>query len=214
MQILAKRRTRITNISPLKDCSIKSVSRAITDELGSIPSQCSSRQRFIPFIRERDAIGRLILPSFLPEIKSSKPRKTKNSLLKFEIKPRRLIKNNYKGDIPPIGAYEVQTSWIKKSFSHKNLVVCSPIAPNSAVQNTPTPKKSLSLVKSKSSASLNRKNKSVEPRKKVVWDELPIFSTPEQITAILSFAQEKREILGLQDGITKSLKKLKQSYFL
>jgi hypothetical protein len=215
MQKNQKRCTRKHILSPLKDTSIKSVSKTIADELKSVPSKYSTNQTFIPFIHERDAIGRLILPSFIRKSKLKKHSPKNVVLLKsFEPKPKRSpLRNSYKGDIPPIGLYDIKENWIKRSFSNKSLGNITPVTKNQ-VDSAKSVIQMKVIPKSDSLQCLKRKKSSVPPRKKGIWEEIPILNSPEQLSTILSFKNEKRRVRGVHVSITKSLEKLKEDYYL
>ena len=108
MNFLKKRRLKIREISPVNDCSVISVSKLITSETKDIPSQYSSQKKFIPFIRERDAIGRLIITESVAKFKlDSSIQSLKPSQSKSSIKAK-LTKKKYRGDIPPVGYYKIE----------------------------------------------------------------------------------------------------------
>lgn len=211
MQILAKKRLKRRSITPVNNSSVKSLYRLIETDTGPIPSQYSSQQKFIPFVRERDAIGRLITIDSMPKLKINKTFVNKSPI--SVLKPKTKQKNNYKGDVPPIGLYTKQENWIKKSFSNKTLKIFFPVVPTSVTRKTLTPKEVVHYAKPITGA-VKKENQSVQPRKKGIWEDIQIYNTPDIIKNILSFKKEVKSIVKCQLNISKSLEKLKNEYFL
>jgi hypothetical protein len=213
MLVFPKRKLRIRKITPVNDCSIKSVSNLIEKEEGVIPSQYSSHHKFIPFIRERDTVGRLIKSDSTSHIKPSKPYSYKSPVQKTTSKAK-LRQNNYKGSIPPIGSYNVNEKWIKSSFSHKVLSIIPKKSQSNTNIRTTSPQEHYNQKTIKPDETFKRKQYSVPPRKKGIWEELPLYNTPDEMNFILSFKSQKKDIVSHQLSISKSLKKLRDDYYL
>lgn len=214
------KRLRPKASSPTSDSSVLNITKILEDEIGPIPSKFSANQNFIPFIRERDSIGRLLCvfktKKTKGKTKSQSKKPEKNSwLLKPNIKTKKkLISQKYKGDIPPVGLYNLQEKWIKKSYSNKTLSTFSSVLPPANINRSLTPTVFAKVTKQKTQSPMSRKTSSVAPRKKGIWESLPVYNTPEQISTILSFKVEKQDIMARQLNISQSLEKFKTGYFM
>jgi len=141
---------------------------------------------------------------FFPRIKI-KQRKILN-----QPKTGKLIdKNVYKGETPAVGSYSVSRSWIKNSFSVKQLPVSSqPTITHTKVIAKPPIK---AILKPNH---LTRPSKSeIRPRPHGIWEDFPLYSTPDSISSILSFQSERQQIANYQLKISESLKKLQNSLY-
>ena len=215
-------RLRRKETSPVNDCSVASLSKIIQSETDSIPSKYASQQKFIPFFRERDAIGRLLTPEAIPENKTyTKSIKAIHShapttITKPKNKPK-LTQKTYKGSVPPIGYYKVEQKWIKKSFSQKKLGF-SALNPQDSSSSlhicSETQKLGPSPVKIKSNFTSTRQAASVPSRKKGIWEEIALHNTPDQLKNALSFKRELTTIMHCQLSISRSIGKLKEDYYL
>lgn len=213
--LFERNRLRFKDYGPVNDCSVTYVSRMIQRETTNIPSKCASQQKFIPFFRERDAIGRLLTTeSIVFPVKSQKssyifPLRLKSKKKTLQPLPKA---KPYQGSVPPIGHYNIETPWIHRSFSQKKLQKHY-LIPNSSEKTLPDTQRPIPIITPKI-ATKKRINHSVPARKKGVWEDVAIASTPEQLRNILSFKSELKEIISCQLHISKSIEKLKHEYNL
>lgn len=118
-------------------------------------------------------------------------------------------KNVYKGETPAVGSYSIARPWIKNSFSFKQLSV-SP-QPATTQPKVRTNSSNKTILKPNH---FKRPSKSIiRPRPHGIWEDFPLYSTPDSITSILSFHPERQQIANYQLNISKSLKELQNSLY-
>ncbi|OMJ90322.1 hypothetical protein SteCoe_7349 [Stentor coeruleus] len=175
--------------------------------------------KFISIIRERNLKTRLVVDKNHKQDKTPKkfrpftPDK-KSLFLNSNTNKKLLTHNNYKGDVPPVGLYNIENSWIKKSFSNKALSIIVPILPSTSTPRSQTPVITTQVSSRKCKKVFQTKISALAPRKKGIWERLKVYNTPEQIGTILSFKSLKQDISARQMNISQSLERLKEEYFL
>ena len=203
-----KKRTRYQH---LNDCSVSQLSQQIKSEIPYLVSKYSSKQSFIPFIRERDSLGKIIEKTDFPLNKARSLPKRRPKKKPLISSPRLLKKINY--DTPAVGTYDTKSTWIKSTFSQKSFVF-SPVSQksplltrsSSASQNA----KPLAFRRPFTYESAPRTTSTPQQRAKGFWENFKLYGTPENMKKVFNFNADIKNVLGFQLEITKSLEKLRE----
>ncbi|CAG9330808.1 unnamed protein product [Blepharisma stoltei] len=185
---------------------------------------------FVPFIKERDGLGRLITykdenfkekraqSSYTPSRKAViLPPKRK--LLMKKLRDEEIAKNS-----PTVGSYCTPINWIKHSYSTKSLFFPKRHPSRGRInqnpnfsQNTSTEvqkkllENSMRSTKQSAESTIDRKaNKIKIDRKKGIWESLKLQGSAEEFRENLKLTKEKSEILQHQDNIKRLLKNMKK----
>ena len=119
----------LPSISPrqqLSQCKKSQLKLSVLQELSSA-YQGQAASGFIPFISERDGMGRLIrtpgVAEYLSTTPSPKALHKSGTLLRYELakKPHLRRKLRLQDLAPPVGTYTLGTQWIKPSFRRPTL---------------------------------------------------------------------------------------------
>ncbi|OMJ78557.1 hypothetical protein SteCoe_21579 [Stentor coeruleus] len=211
---------------PLKDTAMLNVSRnvledIIEDRLEVGENLCG----FIPFHNERDRVGRVIKECSLPLIKNpinrtfaasekNLSREPSSQSIKFLIKSKRIPLICPIADYtPPVGAYNITPSWIKRSFLK--------ITPKGKLsektfdtEKKAKPFKDEYIQKNEQSlkkvASLDSKLKvKILPRKKGIWEAIKIAELP--LSKDYTIEESKQIVNRYDSNIKNSIKGLREN---
>ena len=92
--------------------------KSVLADLSPVSSHHLSARGFIPFLQERDGLGKLIAAPGRTELTPTIERKKAGTKPKLtELKLR--LKKRVRTIVPPLGTYSVTTQWVKKSFQTK-----------------------------------------------------------------------------------------------
>lgn len=203
-----KKRRRYQN---LNDCSVSQLSQQIKSEIPYLVSKYSSKQSFIPFLRERDSLGKIIEKTDFPLNKAKSLPKRRPKKKPLISSPRLLKKISY--DTPAVGTYNPKTTWIKSTFSQKSFVF-SPVSrqnslltrSSSANPNTKPP----AFKRPFTYEFAPRTSSTPQQRAKGFWEKFKLYGTPENMKQVFNFNADIKNVLGFQLEITKSLEKLRE----
>ncbi|OMJ88544.1 hypothetical protein SteCoe_9496 [Stentor coeruleus] len=171
-------------------------------------------QTFIPFFKERDGMNKLI--NFQETEETPKTRTLYTPTPNTTTKRRRLIKK-VTPIYPTIGSYNLQDSWIKRSFSVKKLTQTQNLEEMSLTKNL---EKNINksfqtgkarIYKYNIENAIDSKAKRINVQRKLgIWERLKIYGTPEEIKEELRFTQQKNNIKQYQCEIKNYLNELKR----
>jgi hypothetical protein len=188
----------------INDCSVSNLSNQIKCEIPYLVSKYSSKQSFIPFLRERDSLGKIIEKSEFPVLKTrSQPRLRKPKKPRLS-SPRLLKKTHF--ETPAVGTYETRQPWIKSSFSHKKPVF-SPVSKN---PESPSKKRGKEIIFKKPFEYRLPRTESLPERPKGIWESFQLFGTPEHMKRVFNFKRDLKQVLEYQLEIAKGLEKLRE----
>lgn len=203
--------------------SMQTLQKSLSQEfLSSI-----KRPSFIPFLKERDGMNKILA---LNPIDTDNPGESvtdnTDSLYSPKLRLRKKVRTTKITPIyPSVGSYNVNSAWIKKSYSTKNQKILNTSQKSSNNPKTVPnhPKTLKEEPKPKATEKKTRKNdsrfKEVIERKEFrnvaqrplgTWNSLRIFGTPEEIKEELKFSQEKAAIKKYQGEIKNLLNELKR----
>lgn len=199
--------------------SLQNAPKKNIDQTEQVLLKHPDTSKFISIIRERNSKNRLLKdinpkPGKIQNRSQLLTPNKKSFFLNLRTKKKLLTYNKYKGDVPPVGLYNIENSWIKKSFSSKILSIIAPTLPPTSLPRSQTPVIIAQASSRKYKKVIQRKPNTLVPRKKGIWEGLQVYNTPEQIGTILSFKNLKQDISTRQMNISQSLERLKEEYFL
>ena len=149
------------------------------------------RESFLPFLNERDAVGKLIW--------EDAPRARKGSQVVSTVKPadrseKQLLRKKAHGSTPSVGTYFKPLTWIKPTFSRKLSYVTSlrAVGPTSPTQSVAA-HSPVRLYPERKEITLHRP-RLVREKVKGIWEDIPLQGEPRQIKETLDFAKERSAI--------------------
>lgn len=203
--------------------SIQTLQKSLSQELLSN----IKRPSFIPFLKERDGMNKILA---INPIDTDNPGESATddlySLSTPKLRLRKKVRITQITPIyPSVGSYNVNSDWIKRTYSTKNTKILNTSQKYSNCVKTVTsdsknlkeepkpkmPEKKLRKNDSRFKEVIERKEfRNVAQRPLGTWNSLRIFGTPEEIKEELKFNQQKAAIKKYQGEIKNLLNELKR----
>ncbi|CAG9324745.1 unnamed protein product [Blepharisma stoltei] len=217
--------------------SLINLNKSLVDEIKStIPYQLPDESvfiqddYFIPFLNERDGMGRLI-SSKSPSSKTKKPILTplhEKIIITPKTTKKLLLSRARRSSNPAVGSYYKPQSWIKPSFSSKSLldILNGNGKHSKSISDLESSNNDSILSRKKSlprklifpnlqrESAVERKKSSVKriPRKKGIWEDLKLHGQADEIKEALVYASDfnfvnshHRNIRALMNEMKKKL---------
>ena len=207
--------------------SIQNIQKTLSSE-SLIPRKSTY---FIPFLQERDGMNKLISPNSEHKAKADFALLPDNSLINSpKLRLKKKVKSKQINPIyPSVGSYNVQSNWIKKTFSNKasnfpklteSTAMQTKTSATDSNNRLPHKEEYKAKINTDKKRKINdnrieevieRKDfRNLAQRPLGTWNSLRIHGTPEEIKEELKFSQEKAAIKKYQSEIKSELNKLKR----
>jgi hypothetical protein len=214
LHVLTKRKIKRRFPKPLHNSSVSNVSKLIlADLVKGINDNCNNRSfTFIPFNNERDGIGRIIKSKSPDRSNVSYSHEKLEKTVKQVPKTKKmLLRRPLLLENPSVGTYNLESSWIKPSFSCQNLKFKAfPKFQHLETKNRNIFKKSIENPLHPSiKVDVPLKNKfRIASRKKGIWEDITLH-TPAIDGRKNPIEEAKKIVKDYDSSIKSSISKMK-----